>query len=654
MGSRAVTITPDPSGPVTITPDGMPPVKTPQGLGKVSDPQQSSPAFAGGYPNEIISGLGRAAKGLTKGLYDEAQPRGPVEQGQMDALSGAGGGAGSLLGYGLGLVGHLYDDTSSAMGKAAKAEAFSRKTGEGIPGQLLSAAEQEPLIGPMVQYAEKGGTKAFNPQSVGAAAEGIGYATMQRAAGRVAATAVGDIKGPADPLAWKEGLVEMSHQMLDKSANAAKRTLWDTRQKVSENVGNLINEISAKDAQASPNGSINVSDLIPKVEEIANAYKAQDGRLPNFDKIAGRVTQQNPNVSWYELHKLKTEVGKAAIAASDPADAAAVSKIEAAIDEKLTARAKELDATIQNAAYKKQWSTLKAYEGQGVLGDLLKAPSGKDFFDILNDPKKSGPLGNMVKDLNNFGLPEDFRTKLRSDHAGIYQYVTDAQKSGFGKIRVLMQHPIAGTAGFLGGRALGSAVGSPMLGGIMGSLGAGSMVDRITAARNIRSLGGPAPIEGEMGDLGKVKGQPTEPPTSTRSPILKDVTDALVSQGMKKTDAAQAAQRGVSEFPDDFDKAFSTALRRPERVVPQSKADKIKAVKGDKSSTGFVEAFQGARPGDAFVEQMFNKLKAGDSIPFQDKAGGLENKLWTANKEGRLNSIEDAKEIMLRHYAKQP
>lgn len=571
MDSSAVTITPDKVTPVTITPDAQPTESSAKAAWKASNrPKvQASTAFQASYDPDssaknFAANAGEGGTGVLRSALDvgkdllsnpnwlESQPAG-----QRPSTAQK----------------YLFDpaDATAAKAKAAYGKGrYSEAAGYG-------AASAIPFAGPwaagMGEQAGTGDISGAAGQLAGGMAAGSAGSSALQGAAR---TAVGDLKGLTDPLAWKEGLNEMSHQMLDKSANQAKRTLWDTRQKVSENVGNLINQISAKDATASPQGSINLSDLLPKIEEIANAYKAQDGRLPNFDKVAGRVSQANPNVSWYELHKLKSEVGDAAIAARDPADAAAVDKVRQAIDTKLTDRANELGAGTQNAAYKKQWSTLKSYEDKGVLGDLLGAKSGKEFFDIINDPKSSGPLGNMVKDLNNFGLPDDFRTKLKADHQDLYQYVTDAQKSGFGKIRVLMQHPIAGTAGFLGGKVLGGAVGSPMLGGIMGSVGAGSMVDRIMAAKNIRALGGPAPIEGEMGDLGKVKGEPTAPPTSTRSPILRDVTDALVSQGMKKADAAQAAQRGVAQFPDDFDKAFSTALRRPDKVQAVANAKQSK------------------------------------------------------------------------------
>jgi hypothetical protein len=235
-----------------------------------------------------------------------------------------------------------------------------------------------------------------------------------------------------------------------------------------------------------------MADVWGHIEKVAGDYKAAGGKLPSFDAAASALMNRGgAYLSWIDLQGLRTELGQLWNKASEGSrDEAAVGKLRDSITEKLRARAAELGREKQFDAYNELWKTRQAYLEKGVVGKLMDAPDGQTFFNTLKDPKTASQLTQAVNSLKNFGLPEDFVTKLVDDHRALHKYVTDAQATGFGKIKVIMKHPIAGPIGVMAGGAAGAAVGKPFLGGILGGMGAAALVDRVRAARQLRRLGG--------------------------------------------------------------------------------------------------------------------------------------------------------------------
>ena len=119
-----------------------------------------------GYAEEIARGAGRAAKGA---LYDFPAS---VIKSEMTAPAWMPPGMGAISDQAKGII--------QSLQSGYKARQESKRQGENWAGQTLATLEQYPLIGSMVKQAEKGGTKMFSPQSVGAAAEGATYAAAPK------------------------------------------------------------------------------------------------------------------------------------------------------------------------------------------------------------------------------------------------------------------------------------------------------------------------------------------------------------------------------------------------------------------------------------------------------------------------------------------
>ena len=177
-------------------------VNTPQGgagyksTGEV--PGQSSP----GYFREAASGLWRGVKGMTMGAIEAAQPRTPDEMVQ-EGIYSAPEAAPVLATVRAGrAVKHMAQDTLTGLQAGYRARQEALAQGEGIPGQILSTVEQYPMVGPMVQHSEQGGTHMFSPQSIGATTEGATYAASPKViekGGKLISAGVDAITRPAPP-----------------------------------------------------------------------------------------------------------------------------------------------------------------------------------------------------------------------------------------------------------------------------------------------------------------------------------------------------------------------------------------------------------------------------------------------------------------------
>jgi hypothetical protein len=558
--ANPVTITPD---PVTITPD----THGTGGAGGGWDDQQPLSRV-----QEILQGLKRAGIGLTKGTWQESQARSPQEQAEMDKVAAY---TTPIVSHGIALINHMGDDIWEQTGEASKA--FLSKPpeteGGGWAGSVLGGLEKMPLVGSMVQHAEKGGPHMFSAPSLGATAEGTGYAVAPRVAGKVigkVAQVPGDIsairsvvKASGDS-PFRVGLQAITHDILNKAADTGKQKLWDAHAKVSARVGGLKNDIANADYQAGP-PAIAAADLIPKIDELATRYKAAGTPLPKFDAaVRSIVDRGNPYLSFEEAADLRSEVGSlSARAAEGTRDAGAIGELEQALKSKLSARATELGHAKTFNDYNGLWRTLKQYEGSGPMGQLLNSGSGFDFFKTLNDPSSMSALNRTIDSLSDFGLDKGFASKLKTDHGSLYDYAkSSGGPVGFtGRFRSLMRHPV--TAG-LGGVVGKAAFGWP--GGVVGTVGAGDIADAIQASRQIQKLGGPPDVTGEMKSFtSQPSGQPVVRPEMGDPQLQADLISALRHQGMDAKGAKAAAIRAIQANPKgDLPALFSDALRRPE------------------------------------------------------------------------------------------
>lgn len=155
------------------------------------------------YPKEIAKGIGRGVINTVQGAYQTV--RHPI-------------------------------DTAVGLGKQSvamlDAGAQSAESGEGRAGQTLAMMENAPIVGGAVRYAESGGTKTFNPKSVGAAAElgtyygapkvaeGIGKGVIQRGGAAVDVFKAKSVLNDAIANAEGMGRQAKTLNVIDKGAQA--------------------------------------------------------------------------------------------------------------------------------------------------------------------------------------------------------------------------------------------------------------------------------------------------------------------------------------------------------------------------------------------------------------------------------------------------
>lgn len=394
---------------------------------------------------------------------------------------------------------------------------------------------------------------------------------------------------------FKSGLASSAHDILNKNSTLGKKQLWDAHAKVGERVGQLVNDITAADYQAQQKGDpgINISDIWGKIQKIADDYKAGGKDTPKFNVIQDAILKQNPNVSWKQLHDMQMELGSSwAKSPEGTRDSGALNALRDAISQKLSQRASDLGRGKQYEAYNTLWRTLKGYEGDGAMGKLLNAPAGKDFFDIMRDPKFSADLTRTVDSLSKFGLPEKYLQTLTKTNQPLHDYVKIAggTQLGFGgKMRAageaIKQHPLTGLPAVAAGATVGSALSPPgtqMIGGGMGAIGTLRAMNRWGAAGEVARQGRPS-LKGEMTDAAQVQpvGGGQKPPNVSIDPkLVNEVTSALVNQGVPKSEASVRARAAVEKH-GNFNDAFNLAIRRPQEV----KAQAIQKVKQPQSSS---------------------------------------------------------------------
>lgn len=434
------------------------------------------------------------------------------------------------------------------------------KQGRFSEAQGRSLAAVIPFVGP---WAANLGEQAGTGDIGGAAGNAAGTMLTGSGVSKVAETPeqVAALKG-----AFSTGLKAVTHDLLSKAADNAKQTLWESHAKVSARVGGLKSDIANAD-YADGGNKIVVSDLMPKIDQIIQDYKAAGTSLPKFDAAIKALAEvDSPTISFEQAADLRSAIGSlSAKAVEGTRDAGAMGQIEQALKQKLSDRAEELDQTQKFKDYNGLWSTLKGYEATDKpLGKLLNAPDGQTFFKHLNDPVNAQGLKRVNDSLLDFGLPKDYFKDLRNAHAAGYRYVM--AKPG-GKLSAIARHPVAGTAGaIVGAGALSPVPGvGHWVGGLLGAQAGGLLADRVAAAREIQAQGGAPSTVGEMKQFkSQPSGQEVNRPAAPNQTMAKDLVDALVSQGFDKKTATAQAIRAMQQNPNgDFGSLFSTAIRRP-------------------------------------------------------------------------------------------
>lgn len=592
----------------------------------IGTPAPSSGATGSWEPptraQEIGQGLKRAGHNLTTGLWEQAQPRTPLEQSQLANLKQEMPLTGGAIGHGLAFAGNTLDDLWKGTGDMARAivNPQPESEGGGWAGKTLSVMENTPIIGGMVKKAEEGGPHMFSAPSLGAAAEGAGYAVAPEVADRTLTGiaripgdigAINDMRKYAnqtgDP--FKVALQSASHDILNKASDVAKKKLRDSEAMVSARVGGLKDDIARQD-YAAGEPQIPMGDLIPKLDDLASRYKAAGGSLPKYDaSTAALLSRTSPYMTFEEVAALRSEIGRNWSKAGMDADAAATSEIYKELTNKLSQRANDLGMGKQFQDYNGLWQTLRQYQ-KGPLGNLLDAPDGQSFFNILRDPKNGAALSRASDSLSDFGLDKNYLKSVAKDHAALHEFAKSSNNQlGFtGRFRALAQYPVIGGLGWAVGK---SALGWP--GGLLGTVGGANLADAVTASRDIRRLGGPLDTTGEMKQFtSQPSGQPLERPTPPDPQTKADLISALQSQGFTKQNSTAMAIQAMRTNPGaDFGKLFNEAMRQKSVSGGSQAADPWANLHWDRAATDMAsaEAKAGKLPKDTTQVQRAQQIK---------------------------------------------
>jgi len=486
-------------------------------------------------------------------------------------------------------------DILSGTGKEAWRGVKGAATGDPMAGLHL-AASLNPFAAPVIsQMSEQGlGSPEANVTGISNAAL-LALGTKAPEATTTAKTL------------FKQNLAETAHDMLNTAQGSASRELWAAHGKVSQQVGKLGQGLNAADLVASGGKpTVATSDLVPKLGELADSYRLHE-QSPGFNKAVQAVQDQSGQAFLKDVLDLRNRVGRLyAKAGEGTPEKAALGDLYETLGKKAQTRATEIGQADQLTAHDKLWKTLRGYEDASQpVGKLLNAPTGQSFFSILRDPANGAELKRASADLEQFGLPEGYFKQLVKDHQALHNYVNDRPQKGFSvsKIKAMAKHPVVGTAGFVGGHAAGTLVGSPWIGGIVGGVGAAALADRLAAARAIGRMGGAPEVAGRFGSAPSVEPyQPTgevpepqrggarPPAAATPDPgtqAIQDVAAALQDQYPKlpKTEALAKAKAAVAAAGPDFNAAFKQAMRGPQAVSggsPQAElAAGVRQAQGD-------------------------------------------------------------------------
>jgi|SRR5215471_3122928 len=527
-------------------------------------------------------------KSIPTHLYSGIRESSDIQQGAVDQLRAKGYPVDQLT------SGKMRPEQFKALIKPADWQEFVNTIGQ-AGGKSLEAV---PLFGNTLSTASQD-VQAGNWK--GAAGGLTGLAT-QLALPKVIESGVklpGRIKGTYFDPQLKTSAV----RTLDATANTAQsRTLEIPHQTISKRVGALERGLKAADMVAG-NGerTISLADMTPELADTAEQFKLGSERSalasPRFGAAVDAITSRGGNVSLGELMELRRDVGR--LMAKSPEgspERGALDSLYKSLKEKGADRAEEIGQLDQYNSHDSLWKTLLNYEDTSHgFGKLQNAKTGVDFFDTLRNPKYKGQIANAQADLEAAGLPKGYFDKLERDYTGLHDYAKGTGMGFMGKMKVMAQHPVLGTAGFFGGRLLGSAVGAPWLGGLIGASEAGSLASRIAAVRALERVGGAPPLA--SGVSAAMKAQPYEPTgeipslQETRQPLsraaaasasdpkfqtVQNVAGTLIDQfKMTKTEALARARQAVENVGVDEGKAAEEAIRlqgQARGVVPTQEA----------------------------------------------------------------------------------
>lgn len=456
-----------------------------------------------------------------------------------------------------------------------------------------------PFVGPAMNTAESD----LQSENVSGALGGAGAVALQ-----LALLKAGDAKTSADAFRLtKNQVLQASHDILNSAMERTQASAWDAHNNISSRVGQLDAGRYAGDyrdmATKGNKPQIPMADMLDTVRDVADQYGAGGKSTPKFNAAIDAIRDQGGYITLKQAQELKTNLRDLWNKAADGSrDEGAVGKLSDALEEKIRARDTDLGQADQLNARNTLWRTLKTYEDKGILGKLQNAKAGKDYFNILKDPANGAELARVTDDLSKFGFDKDTFTDLVNDHNKLHEYVVDSGKTGFrGVLSSISRHPGAALAGSIVGGPVGTMIGKPIIGSMLGASKAVDMLEKSQALKSIKKLGGVPSTEGRFGRAATVEpgliGDNEAPPTPAKPPeptvSVDEVTSALRNQGIKAAEAKSMAADAVADNPNDLTAALKQALSgKKAKPTAESESRDIRAAQAASArggSTKYIE-----------------------------------------------------------------
>jgi hypothetical protein len=381
-----------PDGNIGEFPDSMPHDQIEAVLAKQFPKSSSTPANAlkpeartfGNYAGEVASGVGRGLVNDVTGIAQTvAHPidtaKGLAKQGVQAARA----------------AGQEYKDNADA------------PTGQRLAATALRGLEEAPIVGGMVQHAEKGGTQLASPEAAGAAAEGITSFAAPELIGkgvggilkRTGKALTGTGTGPT------EALVEKTKEANTKAVEGAAEK-------------NAVQQAKAKDSAAAQadQRKVDLKKHFEKTSETKAANTAKDGQVSRREALNRGVDTLSDKFQT----DLKTTRDKAATEAN-----AKYTTLNKALGSKVI-RSEHLLGHLLDASEKFKGSMTEP----AIFKDIEKAVKSSD---VISYDDLQGYYSEIGRELQKGSLPGDVYTAYNTLHEAIggeMQKVADANKMG--------------------------------------------------------------------------------------------------------------------------------------------------------------------------------------------------------------------------------
>lgn len=438
------------------------------------------------------------------------------------------------------------------IGNAGQIGEVARQMAEGASNWIKSIGKDPLHVGDPVDAMVKGQAEAYRKvrdgfksndhdmlmnglgEAVGNLSVILGGAKSAKEGLGVTSTAR-DASFAAKDLATKRSIVSAaSHAALDTLKDTHSQALDSAVKAERQRIGGAVQALNTKDLAADPNGYVPQKLALATLDQAISDKKADvlfnRRMLPKVAQVRGLLDGHTGNLTFNDLKQVRTVVGDL-MNKSHGVEKAIFGDYYSSLSKNMKGRAAHLGGLDLWEDFNSSTEKLADHE-RGLIKELQGSKTGLDYAKKIASEQNQGRLNTLSKDLR---LTDGFFSEPIKSHKAIINFAKMTEGDSLvaktaNRLIALKQHPIAaslgGATGVTLGRALGTAVSSPMAGSFIGlTLGAAlahDLMSKYDAAKAIREIGGPGGVMGVRPGVQNPPGNPTpfggNPPASQGSP----------------------------------------------------------------------------------------------------------------------------------------